>query len=111
MAETVSAIAKGAKTTPDTPAHLSMQPAMEPQSCMVFSQGWPSGQQSAGAALSATSVAALAWTKPPARGSMATAKTTKETRIVRKMLMASSQEYASSLAAVKQQDREARPAG
>lgn len=89
MAETVSAIVKGAMTAPDTPAHLSMHPAKEPQSCMGFSQGWPSGQQSAGAAPSDTPVAALARPKPPARGSMATAKATKETRIVRKMLMAS----------------------
>ena len=89
MAETVSAFAKGAKTAPDMPEHLSMHPAMEPQSCIVFSHGWPLGQQSAGGALSDIPVAALASTKPPARGSMATARATKETRIARKLLMAS----------------------
>ena len=87
MDETGSAIAKGATTAPDRPEHLSKHPAKEPQSCIVFSQGWPSGQQSADAALSDTLVAALALAKPPARGSMATAIATKETRIVRKMLM------------------------
>ena len=87
MIETVSAIVKGATRAPERLEHFSKHPAREPQSCIAFSQGWPSGQQSTGTLVSDMMGAPLAWAKPPARGSIANAMATKETKILRKMLM------------------------
>jgi hypothetical protein len=65
-----------------------MHPAEEPQSGIGFSHGLPDSQQSTFAI--DTPYAALAEANPPAIGSMATAKATKKTKIVRKMLIVSS---------------------
>ncbi len=72
--------------TTDTLAHLAMHPAKEPQSDIGLSHGLPGSQQSASAANN-TPCAVLAEARPPASGSMATAKVMESTKIVRKILI------------------------
>ncbi len=67
--------------------HLSAQPAMEPQSLVGFSQGFPCGQQSAIGAVS-MALRDNARAVPPATGSVATEKAINATRMARMMCMA-----------------------
>jgi hypothetical protein len=66
--------------------HLSAQAAMEPQSLVGFSQGFPCGQQSAIGAVSMASCD-IARAVPPATGSAATEKAIKATRMARMLCM------------------------
>ena len=92
---------KGATRAPDRLEHFIKHPAREPQSGIVFSQGWLSGQQFTGSLVNDIRGTPSAWAKPPARGSMATAIATKETKIVRKMLMGLTPGVAPKACAVK----------